>query len=46
MSVKVLTIVGMGPGISFSVAKAFAKEGFTIAMIARKENALLKLKNE
>lgn len=43
---KVLTIVGMGTGISFSVAKAFAKEGFTIAMIARRESALLKLKNE
>lgn len=46
MSVKVITIVGMGPGISFSVAKAFAQEGFTIAMIARRENALKKLKEE
>lgn len=29
------TIVGMGSGIGFSVAKRFAKEGFDIAMIAR-----------
>ncbi len=35
-SEKVCTIVGAGPGISFSVAKRFAKEGFSIALIARR----------
>lgn len=29
------TIVGMGPGNGFSIAKRFAKEGFVIAMISR-----------
>ena len=35
MNQPLCTIVGMGPGVSFSVAKRFAKEGFTIAMISR-----------
>jgi len=35
-SEKVCTIVGVGPGISFSVAKRFAREGFSIALIARR----------
>ncbi len=36
----VCTIVGMGAGIGMSVAKRFAKEGFAIAMIARRAAAL------
>ncbi|WP_020530547.1 SDR family NAD(P)-dependent oxidoreductase [Flexithrix dorotheae] len=39
---KVLTIVGMGKGISLALAKRFAKEGYTIAMISRNENNLKK----
>ncbi len=35
------TIVGMGPGIGFSIAKKFAKNGFDIAMIARNFGSLL-----
>lgn len=35
MSKPLCTIVGMGPGLSFSIAKRFAKEGFKIAMVAR-----------
>lgn len=35
MNSPLCTIVGMGPGISFSVAKRFAKEGYNIAMISR-----------
>jgi len=46
MSKKVLTIVGMGPGISYSVAKRFAKDGFKIAMIARNEQRLDDYKTE
>lgn len=32
---KILSIVGMGPGIGQAVAERFGREGFTIAMIAR-----------
>ncbi len=37
---KVLSIVGMGAGISKAVADRFAREGFTLAMIARNEGRL------
>jgi len=37
---KLLTIVGMGPGISKAVADRFAKEGYSLAMIARSEERL------
>lgn len=40
MSNKLCTIVGMGPGVSLSVAKKFAGEGFRIAMIARNPEKL------
>jgi len=40
MSDKILTIVGMGPGVSYSVAKKFANNGFSVAMIARNEKRL------
>ncbi|GIV34865.1 MAG: short-chain dehydrogenase [Chitinophagales bacterium] len=35
MKKPICTIVGMGPGVSYAVAKRFAREGFAIAMIAR-----------
>lgn len=34
------TIVGMGPGVSMSVARRFGKEGFAVAMVARKKESL------
>ena len=34
------TIVGAGPGVSLAVARRFGREGFRIALIARRENAL------
>lgn len=43
---KLCTIVGMGPGVSFSVAKRFAKEGFTIAMISRPGDDLKNLQQK
>lgn len=46
MDKKILTIVGMGPGISNSVAEKFAKEGFAIAMIARNEKRLADYKSK
>ncbi|MCU0353693.1 MAG: SDR family NAD(P)-dependent oxidoreductase [Cytophagales bacterium] len=36
LSEKICTIVGVGPGISLSVAKRFAREGFSVALIARR----------
>ena len=46
MSKPLCTIVGMGSGISLSVAKRFAKEGYKITMIGRREFYLEKLKNQ
>lgn len=46
MDKKILTVVGMGPGISNSVAEKFAKEGFAIAMIARNEQRLADYKSK
>lgn len=36
----ILAIVGMGEGIGLAVARRFAREGFTIAMLARNETKL------
>ncbi len=46
MKKKILTIVGMGPGISHGVAEKFSKEGFAIAMIARNESRLAEYKSK
>lgn len=40
MSNRTCVIVGMGTGVGLAVAKRFAREGFRIAMIARREAAL------
>lgn len=40
MSEKILLIVGAGPGISFSTAQKFGREGFKVALIARNLKAL------
>ncbi|NOY58307.1 MAG: SDR family NAD(P)-dependent oxidoreductase [Calditrichaeota bacterium] len=40
MANKILTIIGMGQGISLAVAKRFAKEGFSVAMISRTKEKL------
>jgi len=40
MENKVIAIIGMGPGISFSVAERFAREGYAVAMFARNEARL------
>ena len=46
MKDKLFTVVGMGPGVSYSTAKYFAKKGFKIAMIARNEQKLFDYKKE
>jgi NADP-dependent 3-hydroxy acid dehydrogenase YdfG len=40
MNTKKLLIIGMGPGIAFSVANRFASQGFEIAMMARRTDKL------
>ena len=37
---KVAVVVGVGPGLGAAVAHRFAREGFTIALVARSETAL------
>ena len=43
MSQPICTIVGMGPGLGYSIAKKFGSEGFGIAMVARDLKKLTKL---
>ena len=40
MANKVCTIVGAGPGLSLAIARRFAREGYTISLLARKAEAL------
>lgn len=40
MNSKVITIVGMGPGISQAAAERFGREGFAVGMIARNVDRL------
>lgn len=40
MDNKVIAIIGMGQGISYSVAERFAREGYAIAMFSRNEGRL------
>lgn len=40
MDNKLIAIIGMGPGISYSVAERFAKEGYAVAMFSRNEGRL------
>jgi len=37
---KLITIIGMGPGVSAAVARRFGREGFKVAAIARRADAL------
>lgn len=46
MKPKLFTVVGMGPGVSHSTAKLFAKKGFNIAMVARNEQRISDYKKE
>ncbi|MDQ3193679.1 MAG: SDR family NAD(P)-dependent oxidoreductase [Bacteroidota bacterium] len=46
MNKKLITIVGIGSGISYSVAKRFGKENFRLALIARNEQRLIDYKKD
>jgi NADP-dependent 3-hydroxy acid dehydrogenase YdfG len=39
---KVVAIVGMGPGVSAAVARRFGREGYAVAALARRADALQK----
>ncbi|KYR02980.1 short chain dehydrogenase [Tieghemostelium lacteum] len=43
---KICTIIGVGPGIGWSVAKKFAKNGFTLAICSRNQDKLDKYLSE
>jgi len=43
---KVIAVVGAGPGIGLSVALRFAKEGFTVALLARNKEKLAERQKE
>lgn len=40
MSQQVAAIVGVGPGLGAAVARRFAREGYAVALIARREESL------
>ncbi|WML43424.1 SDR family NAD(P)-dependent oxidoreductase [Neobacillus sp. PS3-40] len=46
MSEKLMLIVGAGPGISLSTARKFGREGFKVALIARRLEALQQYEKE
>lgn len=43
---KVAAIMGVGPGLGAAIAHRFAREGFTVAMMARSEDKLTQIQTE
>lgn len=46
MSEKVAAILGVGPGLGAAIARRFAREGFAVALMARREESLDGVKKE
>ncbi len=46
MAGELLIIVGAGPGISLATARRFGSEGFTVALIGRREQVLQNCQNQ
>lgn len=46
MNTKVCAIVGFGPGVSMGVARAFARAGYTLALLARNSTRLTETAQE
>lgn len=46
MSEKTAAVLGVGPGLGAAVAKRFAKEGYSVALMARREESLAGVKEE
>ncbi len=40
MTQPIITVVGAGPGVGLAVARRFAREGFRVALVARRPDAL------
>jgi NAD(P)-dependent dehydrogenase (short-subunit alcohol dehydrogenase family) len=43
---KVAAILGVGPGLGAAVARRFAREGFAVALMARKEESIAGAREE
>ena len=46
MNGKVAAILGIGPGLGAAVARRFAREGYSIALMARREESLAPVRAE
>ena len=46
MNGKVAAILGVGPGLGTAVARRFAREGFAVALMARKEESVAGVREE
>ena len=46
MNGKVAAILGIGPGLGAAVARRFAREGYTVALMARREESLAPMRDE
>lgn len=46
MSERVAAVVGVGPGLGASVARRFAREGFAVALMARREESVAGVREE
>lgn len=46
MSQQVAAVVGVGPGLGAAVARRFAREGYAVALVARREESLSGVREE
>jgi NAD(P)-dependent dehydrogenase (short-subunit alcohol dehydrogenase family) len=46
MNGRVAAVLGVGPGLGAAVARRFASEGFAVAMMARREESLAKIRQD
>lgn len=46
MSQKVAVVAGVGPGLGAAVARRFAREGYAVALVARRETHLASVREE
>ena len=46
MNGKVAAVLGVGPGLGAAVSRRFAREGFTVALMARSEGSVASVREE
>lgn len=46
MSDKVAAVLGVGPGLGAAIARRFASEGFAVALMARREESVARVREE